>query len=253
MKNKRNDPERSLVRSIHYHAGRDSKGHVAIRYRGTRHKRLYRLIDFKRNKHTITGTVAGIEYDPYRGAAIALIHYADGDKDYILAPLGMAVGNTVVSGENAEARLGNALPIGKMPVGTQIHNLELNPKSGGKLVRGAGTFAVVLAKDGNLVRVKLPSGEIRLVDERCFATIGQLSNIERKNRVLGKAGIRRHMGKKPHVRGVAQNPHSHPHGGGEGRSGIGMPSPKSPWGKRTLGKRTRRPKPGDKYRVQRRK
>ena len=165
----------------------------------------------------------------------------------------MTIGSTVVSGEDAEVRLGNALPIGKMPVGTQIHNLELNPKSGGKLIRGAGSFAVVLAKDGKLVRVKLPSGEVRLVDERCFATIGQLSNIERKNRVLGKAGIKRHMGKKPHVRGVAQNPRSHPHGGGEGRSGIGMPSPKSPWGKKTLGKRTRRHKPGDMFRVERRK
>lgn len=245
--------EKSLIEHIPYRAGRDGRGQVAIRHRGGRHKRNYRIIDFKRDKQTVAGVINRIEYDPNRGASIALVFYKDGEKRYILAPVGLKLGDEVAAGENAPFALGNALPLAKMPIGTQVHNIELNPQKGGVLARGAGNFATVLAREGALVRVKLPSGEVRLINSRCFATIGQLSNIERKHRKLGKAGKSRHLGFRPTVRGVAQNPSSHPHGGGEGRSGIGMPSPKSPWGKKTLGKRTRGKKQSDMFIVERRK
>lgn len=245
-------PQKSLVEYLPYQAGRDARGHVAVRHRGGRHKRLYRIIDFKRDKRNVVGLVKTIEYDPNRGALIALVFYKDGDKRYMLAPDGLKVGTEVMSGEGVPFTIGNALPLGKMPIGTQVHNIELSPGAGGILARGAGSYATVLAKEAGYARVKLPSGEVRMVDVRCLATIGQLSNIEKKHEKLGKAGRRRHMGFRPTVRGVAQNPSSHPHGGGEGRSGIGMPSPKSPWGKKTLGKRTRRNKPSDKFIVERR-
>jgi large subunit ribosomal protein L2 len=248
-----NTPEKSLVEHLPYMGGRDARGHVAIRHRGGRHKRQYRLIDFKRDKKGIPGRVSTIEYDPNRGANIALIFYKDGEKRYILAPVGLKIDQVVLSGEGIPFTVGNALPIGTMPIGTQIHNIELTPGSGGLLARGAGSYATVLAKEGGYARVKLPSGEVRMVDVRCMASVGQLSNIDRKHEKLGKAGRRRHMGFRPTVRGVAQNPRSHPHGGGEGRSGIGMPSPKSPWGKKTLGKRTRKSKPSDKFILERRK
>ncbi|MBI4130485.1 50S ribosomal protein L2 [Candidatus Roizmanbacteria bacterium] len=246
-------PEKSLTYSFPYRAGRDAYGRVSIRHRGGRHKRLYRLIDFARSKHDVPARIASVQYDPYRGAAIALLFYRDGAKRYILAPVGLQVGDHVSAGEHAPLKVGNALPLRNMPVGTFIHNIELNPGSGGKIVRGAGNVATVLAKENGLVRVKLPSNEVRVVDERCYATVGQLSNIDRKHRVLGKAGRSRWLGIRPTVRGVAQDPRSHPHGGGEGRSGIGMPSPKSPWGKRTRGVRTRRSKASDKFIVERRK
>lgn len=241
-----------LVEHIPYRAGRDARGHVAIRHRGGRHKRLYRVIDFKRDKYDVPGRIQSIEYDPNRGADIALVVYRDGDKRYILAPEGIKEGDHVASGEKAPFSIGNALPVGKMPIGTEVHNVEMTPKAGGIMARGAGNYAVVLSKEGKYARLKLPSGEVRMIDIRCFATIGQLSNSERKHRKLGKAGRKRHMGFRPTVRGVAQNPSSHPHGGGEGRSGIGMPSPKSPWGKPTLGKRTRGKKLSDKFIVERR-
>lgn len=246
-------PHKALLESLPYQAGRDARGHVAVRHRGGRAKRLYRIIDFKRDKKDVVGTVTTIEYDPNRGALIALVFYKDGDKRYMLAPDGLKVGTQIVSGEAVPFTIGNALPLGTMPIGTQVHNIELTPGAGGILARGAGSYATVLAKEGGYARVKLPSGEVRMVDVRCMATIGQLSNIDRKHEKLGKAGRRRHMGFRPAVRGVAQDPRSHPHGGGEGRSGIGMPSPKSPWGKPTLGKRTRKNRPSDKFILERRR
>lgn len=247
-------PEKSLTERLQYKAGRDWRGRVSVRHRGGRHARDYRIIDFKRDKYGIEGTVSTIEYDPNRGAYIALVFYKDGAKRYMLAPEGLTPGQTVMSGPSAPFGLGNALPLELMPVGTEVHNIELSPGAGGIMARGAGNFATVLAREGQYVRVKLPSGEVRIIDKRCMATVGQLSNGERKHRELGKAGTKRHLGFRPTVRGVAQNPRSHPHGGGEGRSGIGMPSPKSPWGKKTLGKRTRAyNKPSDKFIVTRRK
>ena len=251
MKN-RSKSHRPLTVHHQYRAGRDSAGHVSIGQGGGRHKRLYRIIDFMRNKHDVPGRIASIEYDPNRGANIALVVYNDGEKRYILAPETLSAGQTVTAGETASFAVGNALPVSKIPIGTQVHNIELTPGSGGKMARGAGNYASVMGKEGIHVRLKLPSGEIRLVDERCYATIGQLSNIEKKHEKLGKAGRKRHLGFRPTVRGVAQNPRSHPHGGGEGRSGIGMPSPKSPWGKKTLGVRTRNNKRTNKFIVQRR-
>lgn len=236
------------------HSGRDARGHVSVRHQGGRHKRFYRTIDWKRNKRDIPATVSAIEYDPNRSGNIALLHYADGEKRYILAPHGLSVGQRIVSAESTEAKIGNSMVLSQIPVGTIVHNLEIQPGAGAKMVRGAGTGATVLSKDQGMVQMKLPSGEIRLFSENCRATIGQIGNIEWKNRVIGKAGRSRHMGKRPQVRGVAQHPGSHPHGGGEGRSGIGMPSPKSPWGKPTLGKKTRkRRKYSDRLIVSRRK
>lgn len=246
-------PERRLVVSLKRKTGR-SLGRVTVRHRGGGEKRLYRRVDFKRGKEDIKAKVAALEYDPNRGANLALLIYADGEKRYILAPLGLKAGDEVLAGGKASLSLGNALPLSCIPVGTVVHNLELQPGKGGQLVRGAGTGATVMARDGGrYVQVKLPSGEIRKILSQCTATIGQLGNVDRKNIKLGKAGRKRHWGIRPTVRGVAQHPDSHPHGGGEGRSGIGMPSPKTPWGKPALGKKTRRRKYTDKYIIKRRR
>ncbi len=236
----RKKPEKSLLRILKKTAGRNSYGRITVRHRGGGHKRYYRLIDFKRDKFDIQGRVVALEYDPNRSATIALIQYPDGDKRYILAPDKLKRGDFVMAGEKAPIKEGNALPLSRIPVGMPIHNLELKPGSGGKLVRGAGTAAFIQAKEGKYASVKLPSGEMRLINARCFATIGQVSNLDHKNQKLGKAGRRRHLGWRPAVRGVAMHPGAHPHGGGEGRSGIGMKSPKTPWGKKALGKKTRK-------------
>lgn len=229
-------------------------GHVSVRHQGGREKRFYREIDWKRNKVGVIAKVIEITYDPNRSADVALLGYQDGDKRYILAPLGLKVNDTVLTGTSIDAKVGNCLPLGSMPVGTLVHNLEIKPGRGAQMVRSAGNAAVVLARDGALVQVKLPSGETRVFDAGCKATVGQVGNIDWKNRVIGKAGRARHMGRRPEVRGVAMNPRSHPHGGGEGKSGIGLKSPKSPWGKRTLGKRTRKlRKYSDRFIAQRRK
>lgn len=235
-------------------SGRDVQGHVAVRHQGGRHKRMYREIDWMRTKDDIKAVVGAIEYDPNRSASVALIVYADGEKRYIIAPVGLNVGDSVISGKQVDATVGNAMPLGSMPVGTFVHNIEIKPGHGAQMIRSAGTSAIVLSKDGNLIQIKLPSGEVRMFSGDCRATVGQIGNVEWKNRVIGKAGRSRHMGKRPTVRGVAQNPRSHPHGGGEGRSGIGMPSPKSPWGKPTLGNKTRKKKKySDRFIVTRRK
>ncbi len=236
----RKKPEKSLLRILKKTAGRNSYGRITVRHRGGGHKRYYRLIDFKRDKFDIQGRVVALEYDPNRSATIALIQYPDGDKRYILAPDKLKRGDFVMAGEKAPIKEGNALPLSRIPVGMPIHNLELKPGSGGKLVRGAGTAAFIQVKEGKYASVKLPSGEMRLINARCFATIGQVSNLDHKNQKLGKAGRRRHLGWRPAVRGVAMHPGAHPHGGGEGRSGIGMKSPKTPWGKKALGKKTRK-------------
>lgn len=236
------------------HAGRDAFGHVSSRHRGTRHKRYLRILDWKRDKDGMSASVIALSYDPNRSAGIALVQYPDGEKRYILAPEGLNIGAKIVSGATVDARIGNCMPLGAMPVGTVVHNLEITPGKGSQMIRSAGGAATVLSKDGNRVQIKLPSGEIREFDGKCRATVGQIGNIDWKNRVIGKAGRNRHLGKRPQVRGVAQNPRSHPHGGGEGRSGIGMPSPKSPWGKKTLGKKTRKTKKySDRRIIQRRK
>jgi large subunit ribosomal protein L2 len=246
------DPERSLLRPLRKRSGRNVHGRVTVRHRGGGHKRLYRLIDFKREKVDIPARVRSIEYDPNRSARIALLVYDDGEKRYIIAPLGLQVGDTVMSGEGAEIRVGNALPLERIPLGTLVHNIELYPGRGGQMVRSAGTSAQVLAKEGDYVTLRLPSGEMRLVRKECMATIGQVGNVDHGNIKFGKAGRRRWLGWRPAVRGSAMTPRDHPHGGGEGRAPIGMPSPKSPWGKKTLGKKTRRNKATDKYIVRRR-
>lgn len=214
-------------------------GHISAHHQGGRHKRYYRVIDWKRDKDGVEGRVATIEFDPNRSADIALVVYKDGEKRYILAPNGLGVGDTIMSGADAEAKTGNALSLKHIPVGTFVHNVEIKPGRGAQLVRSAGNSAMVLSKDGEHIQLKLPSGEVRMFVGSSRATVGVVSNAEWKNRVVGTAGRNRHMGRRPTVRGVAQNPRSHPHGGGEGKSGIGMKSPKSPWGKRTLGKKTR--------------
>lgn len=247
-------PERSLTHILTKTSGRNSSGKITAHHIGGRQKRYYRIIDFKRDKYDVSGTVISIEYDPNRTANIALIKYTDGDKRYILHTEGLKVGDTVISGKNIEARLGNALPIGNMPVGTVIHNIELRLGMGGVIVRGAGSSAVILSKEGDYVTIKLPSGETRLVQKDNFATVGVVGNVDWKNIVLGKAGRKRHMGIRPKVRGTAQNPRTHPHGGGEGRSGVGLVQPKTPWGKPARGLRTRKHgKYSDKYIVTRRK
>lgn len=246
------EPERSLLRPLRKRSGRNVQGRITVRHRGGGHKRLYRLIDFKRDKVDIPARVRSIEYDPNRSARIALLVYGDGEKRYIIAPLGLQVGDTVTSGEGAEVRVGNALPLERIPLGTLVHNIELYPGRGGQMVRSAGTSAQVLAKEGDYVTLRLPSGEMRLVRKECMATIGQVGNVDHGNIKFGKAGRRRWLGWRPAVRGSAMSPRDHPHGGGEGRSPIGMPSPKSPWGKKTLGKKTRRNKATDKYIVRRR-
>jgi len=245
------EPEKSLLAPIKQKAGR-SGGKISVRHHGGGHKRRYRMIDFKRDKIDIPATVASIEYDPNRSARIALLAYADGEKRYIVAPLGLQVGDEVVSGEEAAIRVGNALPLHRIPLGTMIHNIELHKGKGGQLVRAAGTAARLTAREGEYVQVRLPSTEIRLISGDCMATIGQVGNVEHGTIKLGKAGRKRWLGKRPHVRGSAMSPGDHPHGGGEGRSPIGMPSPKSPWGKRTMGKKTRANRATDKYIVRRR-
>ena len=248
----RTEPERALVRVLRKRGGRNAQGRITVRHRGGGHKRLYRLIDFKRDKFGIPARVHSIEYDPNRSARIALLVYADGEKRYVIAPLGLQVGDTVMSGPEAEVRVGNALPLELIPLGTLVHNVELYPGRGGQLARSAGTSAQVLAKEGKYVTLRLPSGEIRLVRRECMATVGQVGNVDHGNIKLGKAGRKRWLGFRPTVRGSAMTPRDHPHGGGEGRSPIGMPGPKSPWGKRTLGVKTRRNKVTDRYIVRRR-
>ena len=247
-------PEKRLRRILAKKSGRNASGKITTRHRGGRQKRFLRQIDFKREKHDIPAKVVTIEYDPNRGADIALLVYPDGEKRYILAPDKLKIGEELMAGEKSEIKPGNALPLKKIPVGTVIHNVELTPGKGGQVVRGAGTGAIVQSREGGFVVLKLPSGEARKVKENCFATIGQVSRPELKTRKLGKAGRRRLMGWRPAVRGVAMHPGAHPHGGGTGQAGIGMPSPKSPWGKKTLGKKTRkRKKYSDKLIVKRKK
>lgn len=245
---------KQLQEILQKHSGRDVAGHVAVRHQGGRQKRFYRLIDWRRDKEGVPARVVALEYDPNRSAGVALLQYQDGEKRYILAPVGLEIGATVVSAKNVDIKPGNSMELGNMPVGTFVHCVEIKPGAGAQMMRSAGVAASVLAKEGDRVQLKLPSGEVRVFSALCQATVGQIGNVEWKNRVFGKAGTRRLMGIRPGVRGVAQNPRSHPHGGGEGRSGIGMPSPKSPWGKRTLGKKTRSPKKySDKFILQRKK
>lgn len=245
-------PERSLLVLRTKHSGRNSYGRITVRHQGGGNRRFIRLVDFKRDKRDIPARVSAIEYDPNRTARLALLVFADGEKRYIIAPVGLKVGDTVVSGRNADVRPGNTLPISNIPVGTMIHNIELKEGRGGQLVRSAGTAAQLLAKEGDYAQVRLPSGEVRLVRQVCFATIGQVGNLDHSNIKLGKAGRKRHMGIRPSVRGTAMSPRDHPHGGGEGRQPAGMPGPKSPWGRPTRGYRTRRNKTTDKYIVRRR-
>ena len=246
------DPERSLTVHLKTHSGRNNTGRITVRHRGGGHKKLYRVIDFRRNKLAVVGRVAAIEYDPNRSARIALIHYADGEKRYILAPLGLAVGATVSAGVGAEIKPGNALPLANIPLGTTIHNLEVQMGRGGQLVRSAGGAAQLVAKEGAEATVRMPSGEVRRIDIRCSATIGQVGNVDHENQNIGKAGKSRWRGWRPSVRGMAMNPFDHPHGGGEGRSGAGG-NPQTPWGKPALGYRTRRNKKTDRMIVRRRK
>ena len=246
------DPERSLLKPIRKSGGRNTYGRITVRHRGGGHKRKARLVDYKRDKYGIPAVVVAIEYDPNRTARLALLHYVDGEKRYILAPLNVRVGDTLLSGADVDIRPGNALPISNIPTGTMIHNIELKEGRGGQMVRSAGGSAQLMAKEGDYAQVRLPSGEVRLVRQKCYATIGQIGNVEHGNIKLGKAGRKRHKGIRPTVRGSAMTPRDHPHGGGEGRSPIGMPSPKSPWGQKTLGYKTRRNKETNKYIVRRR-
>lgn len=249
----RSKPERSLLAPLRKKGGRNNRGVVTMRHQGGGHKRRYRIIDFKRNKLNISGRVDSIEYDPNRSARIALIIYQDGDRRYILAPAGLSVGDTVMAGPDADIRPGNALPIRNIPLGTMIHNVEIYPGRGGQLVRSAGNGAQLLAKEGSMAQVRLPSGEVRYIEMSCMATIGTVSNADHSNLNWGKAGRKRWFGVRPGVRGIAMDPSSHPHGGGEGRSPVGMKAPKTPWGKPALGKKTRRNKQTNKFIVRRRK
>jgi len=248
----KSEPERSLLIPRHKLGGRNVYGRVTVRHRGGGNRRFIRVVDFKREKHGIPARVAAIEYDPNRTARLALLHYADGEKRYIVAPLDLKVGDTVMSGPTAEIRPGNSLPIANIPVGTLIHNIELYEGRGGQLVRSAGSAAQLLAKEGDYAQIRMPSGEVRLIRQTCYATIGQVGNLDHSNIKLGKAGRKRHLGIRPTVRGSAMSPRDHPHGGGEGRQPVGLPGPKSPWGKPTLGYKTRRNKQTDKYIVRRR-
>ena len=248
----RSTPERSLTATLRRHGGRNAYGRVTVRHRGGGHRRMMRILDYKRDKIGIPATVASIEYDPNRTSRLALLDYADGEKRYILAPLDLKVGDTLMSGPNAEIRAGNCLPIANIPVGTLIHNIELKEGRGGQIVRAAGGSAQLLGKEGDFAQVRLPSGEVRLVRQVCLATVGTLGNVDHGNVKLGKAGRKRHKGIRPTVRGSAMSPRDHPHGGGEGRQPIGLPGPKSPWGKPTLGYRTRRNKKSDPYILRRR-
>jgi len=245
-------PEKSLVKPLKKKAGRSNQGRISVRHRGGGAKRMLRIIDFKRDKLGIAGEVAAIEYDPNRSARIGLINYADGEKRYILAPLGLKVGDTIMSGGDAEVQVGNALPLRLIPTGTAIHNIELHQGKGGQLVRSAGGVAQLLAKEDSYALIRMPSGEIRRIHIECFATIGQVGNVDHRHIKLGKAGRRRHMGWRPTVRGSAMSPRDHPHGGGEGKSPVGLPGPKTPWGKPAMGYRTRRNKVSDSMIVKRR-
>ena len=245
-------PEKSLLKPLKKRAGRNNRGKITVRHRGGGAKRRLRIIDFKRDKLGIPGRVAAIEYDPNRTARIALIHYVDGEKRYILAPVGLNVDNMIMSGSNAEIKPGNTLPLKSMPTGTQIHNIEMQKGKGGQMVRSAGASAQLMVKEGDYALIRLPSGEIRRVRSECMATIGQMGNVEHQNISLGKAGRKRNMGWRPTVRGSAMTPRDHPHGGGEGRAPIGLPGPKTPWGKPALGYKTRKPKASDRMIVKRR-
>ncbi len=247
--NNKSRPEKSLISPIKGTVGRNN-GKISSRHRQMGHKKHYRIVDFKRDKRDILAKVVSIEYDPNRGPDVALIVYADGEKRYILAPEGMKVGTQILAGESAELKPGNALPLKNIPLGMEIHNIELNPGKGGQIARGAGNSSVIMAKEGKYVNLKLPSGEVKKVLDSCYATIGVLGNADQRNVVLGKAGRKRHLGRRPHTRGVAHaNPSDHPHGGSYKDNGIGMPSPKSPWGWKTRGKKTRRRKNTNKYLV----
>jgi large subunit ribosomal protein L2 len=245
-------PERSLLIIKKRSGGRNAYGRVTVRHRGGGARRYIRMVDFKREKFGIPAKVAAIEYDPNRTARLALLHYADGEKRYVVAPVDLKVGDTIMPGPNAEIRSGNALPISNIPVGTLIHNIEMKPGKGGQLVRSAGGAAQLLAKEGDFAQIRMPSGEVRLIFQVCYATIGQVGNLDHGNVKLGKAGRKRHLGIRPTVRGTAMSPRDHPHGGGEGRQPVGLPGPKSPWGKPTLGKKTRLNKKTDQYIVRRR-
>ncbi len=248
----RTTPERSLLEDKKKNAGRNNTGKITIRHQGGGARQKYRIIDFKRNKDNVPAKVFSIEYDPNRSANIALLHYADGEKRYIIAPLGLTVGETIISGETADIKVGNALPIANIPVGTMIHCIELKPGKGAQLVRSAGNAAQLMAKEGAYAQVRLPSGEVRLIPMNAKATIGQVGNIDHANVQIGKAGRKRHMGVRPTVRGSVMNPCDHPHGGGEGKSPIGKPGPVTPWGKPALGYKTRKHKnPTNKYIVRR--
>jgi large subunit ribosomal protein L2 len=245
-------PEKALLLPLKKRAGRNNQGRITVRHRGGGAKRRLRLLDFKRNKFGVPGRVAAIEYDPNRSARIALIHYADGEKRYILAPLGLSVGDTIKSGSDAEIKTGNTLPLKLIPSGTLIHNIELERGRGGQLVRSAGAAAQLMVKEGEYALIRLPSSEMRRIHSDCSATIGQIGNVDHQSIKLGKAGRKRWLGWRPTVRGSAMSPRDHPHGGGEGRSPIGMPGPKTPWGKPALGYRTRKSKASDKMIVKRR-
>lgn len=245
-------PDKDLTVKLHRKAGRNGQGRITVRHRGGGHKRRYRLIDFKRRKWDVPGEVVSLEYDPNRSARIAKVVYEDGDKAYIIAPLGLQVGDVIMNGPNAELQNGNALPLKNIPVGTTVHNIELQPGRGGQLARSAGTSAQILGTEGAFILLRLPSSEVRMVHEECMATLGQVGNTDHGNVKLGKAGRKRWMGWRPTVRGSAMDPASHPHGGGEGRTGIGMPGPKTPWGKPALGARTRRNKRTNRFIVRRR-
>jgi large subunit ribosomal protein L2 len=238
----RSEPEKSLTVSVHRPKGRNNRGVITCRHRGGGHKRLYRIVDFRRDKRNVPAKVASIEYDPNRNARIALLHYLDGEKRYILHPVGLGVGTTIVAGPESPIEIGNALPLGNIPLGTSVHNVELTPGRGGQIVRAAGASAQVVAKEGAFVTLRLPSGEMRLIRRECYATIGQVGNTEARNLTLGKAGRTRHLGRRPEVRGSVMNPVDHPHGGGEGRAPIGRSGPVTPWGKPALGYKTRKKK-----------
>lgn len=247
-------PEKSLLQAKKKNAGRNSYGRITVRHQGGGNRQKYRIIDFKRQKDNMEATVVGIEYDPNRSANIALIKYEDGTKAYILAPLGLKDGDKVVSGTDVDIKVGNAMPISSIPVGTMVHNIELNPGQGGKLVRSAGQEAQLMAKEGDYAHIRLPSGEMRLISVRCKATIGTIGNTDHENIKLGKAGRKRHMGIRPTVRGSAMNPNDHPHGGGEGKAPVGHSGPMTPWGKPALGYKTRnKKKQSNKFIVKRRK
>jgi large subunit ribosomal protein L2 len=247
----KSEPEKSLLRPHKKTGGRNNAGRISTRHRGGGHKRRYRVIDFKRTKHDVPARVAAIEYDPNRSARIALLFYADGEKRYIIAPKGLEVGAQVISGGSAPFNVGNAMPLERIPLGTLVHNIEMKPGRGGQMARGAGTYAQLMAKEGKNVTLRLPSGEMRMVNRHCLATIGEVGNPEHENIVIGKAGKSRWLGRRPTVRGVVMNPIDHPHGGGEGRTSGGR-HPSSPWGWKTKGKKTRRSQPSDRFIVRRR-